>query len=125
MHGRFANIMIVFRSGKTVARSTPSASFSLEFSVFGYEEGCAWGAKFQTREVRTPAVNGFPIRRRSNRNSRNPLSCKSLVALGLTGQFSVPELLSPGTGSNRQGCERTPSFWAPNSHILRLMGPSG
>jgi hypothetical protein len=72
-----------------------------------------------------PAVNGFPTPRRLRSSPQNPLSCKRLADFGLRWPFSVPESNSLGTRRNRQGCDRTPRFLAPNSLILWLIWPSG
>ena len=48
----------VRRAGAPVLKRS---GFSPKFSVFGYQEGCSWGAKFQTREFRRPAGNAIQI----------------------------------------------------------------
>ena len=56
---------------------------------------------------------------------KNPLSCKRLAVFGSACPFSAPKSSSPGTRRNRQGCDRTAGFLAPNSLILWLIWPSG
>jgi hypothetical protein len=57
--------------------------------------------------------------------AQNPNFSKTLARFRAVGQFSVPETGDPVNGRNRLGCDRSPRFFIPNSHILWLTTPSG